>query len=149
MTKVKQRLLLWDIDGTLISTGAAGHRAIELATAQRFGGSGDLEGLNEVFKVGALAAHMEADALDDQTQFDSAGDYRGGSVKVAFWASRHARPILFLLAALIVGGAVAALRLPVALFPPAKKTFPAAEVARRTLRGCDSVAVDQMSVAVS
>jgi phosphoglycolate phosphatase-like HAD superfamily hydrolase len=41
----KHRLLLWDIDGTLISTGAAGHRAIEMATAQRFGGSGDLDGV--------------------------------------------------------------------------------------------------------
>jgi phosphoglycolate phosphatase len=37
----KQRLLLWDIDGTLISTGAAGHRAIGLATAQRLGGDLD------------------------------------------------------------------------------------------------------------
>ena len=42
---MKKRLLLWDIDGTLISTGAAGHRAIAQATAQRFGGSGDLEGV--------------------------------------------------------------------------------------------------------
>jgi phosphoglycolate phosphatase len=41
----KRRLLLWDIDGTLISTGAAGNRAIQLATAERFGGDGDLEGV--------------------------------------------------------------------------------------------------------
>jgi phosphoglycolate phosphatase-like HAD superfamily hydrolase len=39
-----KRLLLWDIDGTLISTGAAGHRAIGRATAARFKG-GDLEGV--------------------------------------------------------------------------------------------------------
>jgi phosphoglycolate phosphatase-like HAD superfamily hydrolase len=39
-----KRLLLWDIDGTLISTGAAGHRAIARATAARFGG-GDLDGV--------------------------------------------------------------------------------------------------------
>jgi phosphoglycolate phosphatase len=39
-----KRLLLWDIDGTLISTGAAGHRAIGRATSQRFKG-GDLEGV--------------------------------------------------------------------------------------------------------
>jgi phosphoglycolate phosphatase-like HAD superfamily hydrolase len=39
-----KRLLLWDIDGTLISTGAAGHRAIGRATAARFDG-GDLEGV--------------------------------------------------------------------------------------------------------
>ena len=36
------RLLLWDIDGTLITTGAAGQRALALATAERFGGDGDL-----------------------------------------------------------------------------------------------------------
>ena len=40
-----KRLLLWDIDGTLISTGAAGQRAIVRATAERFGGSGDLNGV--------------------------------------------------------------------------------------------------------
>jgi phosphoglycolate phosphatase-like HAD superfamily hydrolase len=39
-----KRLLLWDIDGTLISTGAAGHRAIARATAARFEG-GDLDGV--------------------------------------------------------------------------------------------------------
>jgi phosphoglycolate phosphatase len=40
-----KRLLLWDIDGTLITTGAAGQRAIVCATAERFGGDGDLEGV--------------------------------------------------------------------------------------------------------
>lgn len=39
------RLLLWDIDGTLITTGAAGQRAIAMATAKRFGGDGDLSGV--------------------------------------------------------------------------------------------------------
>ena len=39
-----KRLLLWDIDGTLISTGAAGQRAIGRATATRFKG-GDLNGV--------------------------------------------------------------------------------------------------------
>jgi phosphoglycolate phosphatase-like HAD superfamily hydrolase len=39
-----RRLLLWDIDGTLISTGAAGQRAIGRATAARFKG-GDLDGV--------------------------------------------------------------------------------------------------------
>jgi multidrug efflux pump subunit AcrB len=38
-------------------------------------------------------------------------------MKVAPWASRHARAILFLLAALVVGGVLATRRLPVALFP--------------------------------
>jgi len=39
-----RRLLLWDIDGTLISTGAAGHRAIGRATAAHFEG-GNLDGV--------------------------------------------------------------------------------------------------------
>ena len=38
-------------------------------------------------------------------------------MKAAHWASRHARSILFLLAALVVGGVFAAKSLPVSLFP--------------------------------
>lgn len=38
-------------------------------------------------------------------------------MKVAHWASRHGRSILFLLAALVVGGIFASLALPVSLFP--------------------------------
>jgi len=52
----KRRLLLWDIDGTLISTGAAGHRAIEMATAQRFGG--DLEGVEIAGRTDSGIAHQ-------------------------------------------------------------------------------------------
>lgn len=54
----KQRLLLWDIDGTLISTGAAGQRAIALATAQRFGGSGDLDGVEIAGRTDTGIAHQ-------------------------------------------------------------------------------------------
>ncbi len=39
------RLILWDIDGTLITTGAAGERAIAMATTQQFGRRGDLAGV--------------------------------------------------------------------------------------------------------
>jgi phosphoglycolate phosphatase len=52
----KQRLLLWDIDGTLISTGAAGQRAIALATAQRFGG--DLDGVEIAGRTDTGIAHQ-------------------------------------------------------------------------------------------
>jgi CzcA family heavy metal efflux pump len=38
-------------------------------------------------------------------------------VRVAFWASRHARSILFLLGALVLGGVLGAWSLPVSLFP--------------------------------
>lgn len=54
----KRRLLLWDIDGTLISTGAAGHRAIEMATAQRFGGTGDLDGVEIAGRTDTGIAHQ-------------------------------------------------------------------------------------------
>lgn len=54
----KRRLLLWDIDGTLISTGAAGHRAIHLATAQRFGGDSDLEGVEIAGRTDTSIAHQ-------------------------------------------------------------------------------------------
>jgi phosphoglycolate phosphatase len=54
----KTRLLLWDIDGTLISTGAAGHRAIEMATAQRFGGTGDLDGVEIAGRTDTGIAHQ-------------------------------------------------------------------------------------------
>jgi phosphoglycolate phosphatase len=58
MTKIQKRLLLWDIDGTLISTGAAGQRALVLATAQRFGGSGDLEGVEIAGRTDSGIAHQ-------------------------------------------------------------------------------------------
>ena len=54
----KQRLLLWDIDGTLVNTGAAGHRAIERATAERFGGTGDLEGVEIAGRTDTSIAHQ-------------------------------------------------------------------------------------------
>ena len=38
-------------------------------------------------------------------------------MKVASWASRHARSLIFLVIILIVGGAVCSTRLPVSLFP--------------------------------
>jgi phosphoglycolate phosphatase len=41
----KKRLLLWDIDGTLVNTGAAGQRALVRATIEWFGGEGDLSGV--------------------------------------------------------------------------------------------------------
>lgn len=47
-------------------------------------------------------------------------------VRVASWASRHARSILFLLAALVVAGVFGAMRLPVSLFP--RVNFPRVRV---------------------
>ncbi len=52
----KRRLLLWDIDGTLITTSAAGYRAIELATAQQFGG--DVDGVEIAGRTDSGIAHQ-------------------------------------------------------------------------------------------
>ncbi|HEX7518356.1 MAG TPA: HAD family hydrolase [Chthoniobacterales bacterium] len=54
----KQRLLLWDIDGTLISTGAAGQHAIVRATAERFGENGNLEGVEIAGRTDTGIAHQ-------------------------------------------------------------------------------------------
>jgi phosphoglycolate phosphatase-like HAD superfamily hydrolase len=40
-----RRLILWDIDGTLVNTGSAGLHALVRATVERFGGDGDLNGV--------------------------------------------------------------------------------------------------------
>ena len=53
-----KRLLLWDIDGTLISTGAAGHGAIIRATAQQFGGDGNLDGVEIAGRTDLAIAHQ-------------------------------------------------------------------------------------------
>jgi phosphoglycolate phosphatase-like HAD superfamily hydrolase len=58
MTERKKRLLLWDIDGTLITTGAAGQRAIIRATAQWFGNGGDLSGVEVAGRTDAGIAHQ-------------------------------------------------------------------------------------------
>ena len=52
-----KRLLLWDIDGTLISTGAAGHRAIARATAEQFEG-GNLNGVEIAGRTDLGIAHQ-------------------------------------------------------------------------------------------
>ena len=41
----EKRLLLWDIDMTLVNTGAAGQHALVRATVEWFGGNGDLAGV--------------------------------------------------------------------------------------------------------
>jgi phosphoglycolate phosphatase-like HAD superfamily hydrolase len=53
-----KRLLLWDIDGTLISTGAAGQGAIVRATAERFGGDGNLDGVEIAGRTDLAIAHQ-------------------------------------------------------------------------------------------
>src|SRR3954453_8216728 len=41
----ERRLILWDIDMTLVNTGAAGQHALVRATIEWFGGEGDLSGV--------------------------------------------------------------------------------------------------------
>jgi phosphoglycolate phosphatase len=54
---LEKRLLLWDIDGTLISTGAAGQSAIARATARRFEG-GELNGIEIAGRTDLGIAHQ-------------------------------------------------------------------------------------------
>ena len=57
----EKRLLLWDIDGTLINTGAAGQHAIARATAKRFGGDGDLNDVEIAGRTDVGIAHQILD----------------------------------------------------------------------------------------
>jgi phosphoglycolate phosphatase len=54
----KNRLVLWDIDGTLITTGAAGQRAISLATKQQFGDQATLDGVEIAGRTDLAIAHQ-------------------------------------------------------------------------------------------
>ena len=45
MTDMQKRLLLFDIDGTLIHSGGAGVRALKSAFKERFGVADDLHGI--------------------------------------------------------------------------------------------------------
>src|SRR5438034_9013298 len=55
---VERRLILWDIDGTLINTGAAGQHALARATIQRFGGDADLQGIEIAGRTDTAIAHQ-------------------------------------------------------------------------------------------
>jgi phosphoglycolate phosphatase-like HAD superfamily hydrolase len=52
------RLVLWDIDGTLITTGAAGQRAISFATKQQFGEEANLDGVEIAGRTDLAIAHQ-------------------------------------------------------------------------------------------
>jgi phosphoglycolate phosphatase len=52
------RLVLWDIDGTLITTGAAGQRAISFATKQQFGDEANLDGVEIAGRTDLAIAHQ-------------------------------------------------------------------------------------------
>ncbi|HSP45440.1 MAG TPA: HAD hydrolase-like protein [Chthoniobacterales bacterium] len=53
-----KRLLLWDIDGTLINTGSAGQHALVRATIERFGGDGDLAGVEIAGRTDTAIGHQ-------------------------------------------------------------------------------------------
>jgi phosphoglycolate phosphatase-like HAD superfamily hydrolase len=52
------RLILWDIDSTLVNTGSAGLHALIRATIERFGGDGDLEGVEIAGRTDRAIAHQ-------------------------------------------------------------------------------------------
>jgi len=48
----ERRLILWDIDMTLVNTGAAGQHALIRTTIEWFGGEGDLTGVEIAGRTG-------------------------------------------------------------------------------------------------
>jgi phosphoglycolate phosphatase len=52
------RLILWDIDMTLVNTGAAGQHALVRATIESFGGHGDLSGVEIAGRTDRAIAHQ-------------------------------------------------------------------------------------------
>lgn len=54
----ERRLILWDIDSTLVNTGSAGLHALIRATIERFGGDGDLKGIEIAGRTDRAIAHQ-------------------------------------------------------------------------------------------
>jgi phosphoglycolate phosphatase len=52
------RLILWDIDSTLVNTGSAGQHALVRATIEWFGGTGDLSGVEIAGRTDVAIAHQ-------------------------------------------------------------------------------------------
>ena len=53
-----RRLILWDIDSTLVNTGSAGLHALTRATIEWFGGEGDLAGIEIAGRTDRAIAHQ-------------------------------------------------------------------------------------------
>ena len=53
-----RRLILWDIDMTLVNTGAAGQHALVRTTIEWFGGDGDLSGVEIAGRTDRAIAHQ-------------------------------------------------------------------------------------------
>ena len=54
----EKRLILWDIDGTLINTGSAGQHALVRATIERFGPDANLSGVEIAGRTDIAIAHQ-------------------------------------------------------------------------------------------
>jgi len=54
----ERRLILWDIDMTLVNTGAAGQHALIRTTIEWFGGEGDLTGVEIAGRTDRAIAHQ-------------------------------------------------------------------------------------------
>ena len=54
----ERRLILWDIDSTLVNTGSAGQHALVRATIEWFGGDGDLNGVEIAGRTDRAIGHQ-------------------------------------------------------------------------------------------
>ena len=65
------KILLWDIDGTLIRTGNAGHRAMNAAALAVFG----LRDAFAIDRIGQFGPHLGLGLVRDSADGDGAGLY--------------------------------------------------------------------------
>ena len=82
MTEKRERLLLWDIDGTLVNTGHAGVESLKRMVSTRFGARDDLNdieiaGKTDIAILRDILLKYEVPATDQNIR-EFAADYIGG-----------------------------------------------------------------------
>ena len=91
-----KRLLLWDIDSTLITTGGAGEKALQRITKERFGASSDLHDAEHGIWL-SVQADEPAERVRGAIQLLAPeaiaeyGDQRDASVGIHEGTSNHGR----------------------------------------------------------
>ncbi len=71
----ERRLILWDIDSTLVNTGSAGLHALVRATIERFGGNGDLDGVEIAGRTDRSIAHQILEKFGEPVTEKNVGSF--------------------------------------------------------------------------